>query len=172
MSSNFSKMIAAALIGTSPASVQFLIDQEGMSNHVYRDSVGYPTVCVGVMDRNLVVGKYYSDQECVTLTAKQLHKFITALDRVVKVPINDDMRTALISLIYNIGIGAFENSTLLRKLNAGDYVGAANQFTVWVYGGQGAKKVVIQGLLNRRLREQSLFRRGVVKLQVLKNPTQ
>lgn len=169
MSSDISKMIAAALIGSSPASVQFLIDQEGMSNRVYRDAVGLPTVCVGVMDRNLVVGKYYSDEECVTLTVKQLHKFIRVIDSSVTVPINDDMRTALISLVYNIGADAFRHSTLLRKLNAGDYVGAANQFTVWVYGGPSHHKTQLTGLLNRRLREQSLFRRGVAKLTAVNN---
>lgn len=165
MSSDISKMIAAVLIGTSPASVQFLIDQEGMENRVYRDSVGHPTVCVGVMDKSLKVGTHYSDEECVALTVKQLQKFIRVIDSVVVVPINDEMRTALISLVYNIGDDAFRRSTLVKKLNAGDYVGAANQFTVWVYGGPSAKKVVIQGLLNRRLREQSLFRRGLMKLQ-------
>ena len=164
MNSTRAKLIASLLVGTTPTSIQFLIDQEGWANRVYRDSVGLPTVCVGVMDRSLVVGKYYSDEECVALTVKQLQAFIRVIDSSVTVPINDDMRTALVSLIYNIGADAFRRSTLLRKLNAGDYVGAANQFTVWVYGGPSAKKVVIQGLLNRRLREQSLFRRGIASM--------
>ncbi len=165
LSSIRSKIIASLLVGTSPAGVQFLIDQEGWANRVYRDSVGLPTVCVGVMDKSLKVGTRYTDEECVALTVKQLQQFIRVIDSVVLVPINDEMRTALISLVYNIGEDAFRRSTLLKKLNAGDYVGAANQFTVWVYGGAGPKKVVIQGLLNRRLREQSMFRRGVMKLQ-------
>lgn len=165
MTSNRAKIIAAVLVGTSPESVQFLIDQEGWVNKVYRDSVGLPTVCVGHMDRSLKIGDRYSDEECIALTAKQLQTFIRAIDSTVTAPINDDMRTALISLIYNIGIGNFRSSTLLKKLNKGDYVGASNQFTVWVYGGASAKKVIIQGLLNRRLREQSLFRRGIVKMQ-------
>ena len=160
-----SRIIASLIIGTSPASVQFLIDQEGWVNHVYRDSVGLPTVCVGVMDKSLKVGTHYSDEECIALTVKQLQKFIRVVDSVVIVPINDEMRTALISLVYNIGEDAFRRSTLVKKLNAGDYIGAANQFTVWVYGGPGPKKTVIQGLINRRLREQSLFRRGLAKLQ-------
>lgn len=164
MHSNRAKIIAAVLAGTSPDSVQFLIDQEGWVNKVYRDSVGLPTVCVGHMDRSMRMGDHYSDEECIALTAKQLQQFIRAIDSTVIVPINDDMRTALTSLIYNIGIGAFRSSTLVKKLNKGDYVGAANQFTVWVFEGPSAKKTVSQGLLNRRLREQSLFRKGILKL--------
>lgn len=165
MSSTRSKLVAALLAGVSPTTVQFLIDHEGWINQVYLDAVGLPTVCVGVMDKRLTVGKTYSDDECVALTAKQLHTFFTAIDGAVKVHINDDMRTALVSLVYNIGIGNFQKSTLLKKLNASDYVGAANEFTKWVYGGQGAKKRVINGLLARRLREQSLFRKGIQKLR-------
>lgn len=164
MASNRAKIIAAMLVGTSPDSAQFLIDQEGWVNKVYRDSVGLPTVCVGHMDRSMRIGDHYSDEECIALTAKQLQTFIRVIDSTVIVPINDEMRTALISLVYNIGDDAFRHSTLVKKLNKGDYVGAANQFTVWVYGGAGAKKVVIRGLLNRRLREQSLFRKGIIKL--------
>ena len=60
---------------------------------------------------------------------------------------------ALVSLTYNIGSGAFKNSTLLKKLNAGDYKGAANQFDVWVNA--GGKR--LQGLVNRRAKEKELF---------------
>lgn len=165
MSSTRSKLVAALLAGVSPTTVQFLIDHEGWINKVYLDAVGLPTVCVGVMDRNLTVGKTYLDDECAALTAKQLLMFITAIDGAVKVPINDDMRTALVSLVYNIGTGNFQKSTLLKKLNASDYVGAANEFTKWVYGGQGVKKRIIKGLLARRLQEQSLFRKGIQKLR-------
>ena len=85
MSSTRSKLVAALLAGVSPTTVQFLIDQEGWISKVYLDAVGLPTVCVGVMDRTLTVGKTYSDDECVALTAKQLHMFITAIDGAVKV---------------------------------------------------------------------------------------
>ena len=72
-----------------------------------------------------------------------------------------EMQGALVSLVFNIGEGNFASSTLLRKLNGGDYVGAANEFTRWVYGGQGAKKRIIQGLLHRRKMERATFLRGL-----------
>ena len=57
------------------------------------------------------------------------------------------------SLTFNIGTIAFKNSTLLKKLNAGDRVGAADQFLVW--NKAGGK--VLQGLVNRRQAERAQF---------------
>lgn len=71
----------------------------------------------------------------------------------VGVPLSDNQRAALVSLVFNIGAGAFAGSTLLKKLNAGDYSGAADQFLVW-------KKVAgvdSAGLMNRRASERALF---------------
>jgi lysozyme len=71
----------------------------------------------------------------------------------VKVPLTQNQFDALVNLTYNIGENAFRKSTLLRKLNAGDYAGAAEQFMRWVY--DNGKEV--DGLKNRRRREKALF---------------
>ncbi|MEQ1307615.1 lysozyme, partial [Acinetobacter bereziniae] len=60
---------------------------------------------------------------------------------------------ALVSLAYNIGINAFQNSTLLKRLNALEYLGAAQQFDVWIKAGGKT----VQGLVNRRAVEKALF---------------
>ncbi|RPI74763.1 MAG: lysozyme, partial [Desulfobacteraceae bacterium] len=60
---------------------------------------------------------------------------------------------SLVSLVYNIGAGAFERSTLLRLLNQGDYTGAANQFCLW--NKAGGK--ILPGLIKRRCEETLLF---------------
>jgi lysozyme len=74
----------------------------------------------------------------------------------VKVPLTQQQYDALVSLAYNIGSGNFRGSKLLGNLNAGDYAGAANQFTDWSYSeGQW-----VQGLNNRRKDEQALFGGG------------
>jgi len=67
--------------------------------------------------------------------------------------INQNQFDALVSLTYNIGSGAFNNSTLLKKLNKGDYQGAADQFLVW--NKAGGK--VMKGLVRRREAERALF---------------
>jgi lysozyme len=64
------------------------------------------------------------------------------------------VRIALVSLVFNIGCGAFGRSTLLRHLNAGDHHAASKQFTAWNRAGGR----VVAGLVRRREAEQMLFR--------------
>lgn len=69
------------------------------------------------------------------------------------VPLAQNQFDALVSLVFNIGAHNFDGSTLLRKLNAGDYAGAADQFTVW--NKQAGR--VLPGLVMRRAEERALF---------------
>ena len=71
----------------------------------------------------------------------------------VSVPLSDNQRAALVSLVFNIGAGAFAGSTLLKLLNAGNYAGAADQFLVW----KKVKGVDSPGLIARRASERNLF---------------
>jgi GH24 family phage-related lysozyme (muramidase) len=81
------------------------------------------------------------------------------IDELVTVPLNENQRTALQSFIYNVGGGedGFAGSTLLRRLNRGDYAGAANEFRRW----NKADGEVLPGLTRRRQMEADLFRRPV-----------
>jgi len=71
----------------------------------------------------------------------------------VKVPLTNNQFAAIISLYYNIGGNLFRTSTLLKKLNKGDYAGAAKEFDRWVYSGGK----VLPGLVARRAKEKELF---------------
>jgi lysozyme len=75
--------------------------------------------------------------------------------KLVKVPLTPNQLGALVSLTFNIGAGNLGKSTLLRKLNAGDYAGAAAQFAVWKF----AAGKVMKGLVTRRANEAALFRK-------------
>ena len=75
------------------------------------------------------------------------------VERDVTVPLSDDEFGALVCLTFNIGRGAFKGSTLLKKLNAGDHQGAAQQFLVW--NKQAGKELA--GLDRRRAAEEALF---------------
>lgn len=76
-----------------------------------------------------------------------------AVSRMVKVRLTDNQYAALVSFTFNLGGGRLASSTLLRRLNAGYYVGAADQFGKWVFGG-GRK---LPGLVTRRAAERQLF---------------
>ena len=62
---------------------------------------------------------------------------------------------ALMSFVFNLGLGSFKSSTLRKKLNASDFEGAKAEFGRWVYAGGK----VVQGLVNRRKEESEFFAR-------------
>lgn len=80
-----------------------------------------------------------------------------AVMRHVHVPLNDEERAALASLVFNIGEGNFASSTLLRKLNKGDKQGAADQFPVWNKARVNGVLTEMRGLTNRRKWERLIF---------------
>lgn len=82
-----------------------------------------------------------------------LNEVETNINRLVKVKVNRNQFSAMVCLAYNIGWGNFSSSTLLRKLNEGDYAEAAEQFLVWR---------MVDGEVNRhqekrRARERAIF---------------
>ena len=85
--------------------------------------------------------------------AAQSADFMGKVARLVEVPINPMQLAMLTSLAYNIGIEAFRNSTMLKLLNAGDYLGAADQFPRW----NKAQGKVMPGLVTRRAAERENF---------------
>lgn len=82
---------------------------------------------------------------------------IHAVHAAVHVPLTEEEEGALVDLVFNIGAGNFQGSTLLRLLNAGDYHGAAEQFQRW--NKAGGK--VLAGLTRRRAAEAELFKKGI-----------
>ena len=80
----------------------------------------------------------------------------TAIKRLVKVPLTENQMGALVSFVFNIGIGAFGTSTLLRKLNAGDYNAVPAELARW----NKNDGKVMKGLTNRRAAEAGLWAKG------------
>jgi len=95
----------------------------------------------------------WTEAEATERLSREIAKFEKAVDQLVTVPLNQNQFDALVSFAYNCGIGALGESTLLKRLNVGDVQGAALQFPRWNRGGGR----VLQGLVNRRAREQALF---------------
>lgn len=118
---------------------------EGSSNKAYRDMVGVPTLCHGYTV-GVKMGDYKTDDECEEILAKELTHFNTQMMKSVKVPLPEHMEVAYTSLVWNIGIGAWNSSTLLKKLNNKEYAEACKQILRWNKAGV----VVVKGLQNRR----------------------
>jgi lysozyme len=84
-----------------------------------------------------------------------------AVSAAVSAPLTQTQFDALVSLAFNIGAGAFKQSTLVRLLNAGDYPGAADQFARWNKSADGAGILHVDpGLQTRRNTEAMLFSGG------------
>jgi GH24 family phage-related lysozyme (muramidase) len=94
-----------------------------------------------------------NEQQAYKYLREDLYDFEAAVNKFVKVPLNDNQFSALVSFAFNVGSGAFKSSTLLKKLNQKDYEGAADQFDKWIY----AKGQVLNGLIRRRKAEKELF---------------
>ena len=89
----------------------------------------------------------------ISLMINTLANYVSAVNRMVHVPINQDQFDALVDFAYNAGVSAFQTSTLLRLLNAHDYNGASEEFGKWIH----ADGKVLQGLVTRRELERKLF---------------
>lgn len=95
----------------------------------------------------------WTQQECNEALARDISIFEEAVGRLVKVPLSQNQFDALVSFTYNLGEGNLSKSSLLRKLNAGDYHGAALEFLSWVRAGGK----VLSGLVRRRKSEMLMF---------------
>ncbi|HAX6821492.1 TPA: glycoside hydrolase family protein [Escherichia coli] len=117
----------------------------------YRDIAGVLTVCVGHTGPDIEMRRY-SHAECMALLDSDLKPVYAAIDRLVRVPLTPYQKTALATFIFNTGVTAFSKSTLLKKLNAGDYAGARDQMARWVFAAGHKWK----GLMNRREVEMAI----------------
>lgn len=136
----------------SEAGKKFLIEREGERLDVYKDSIGIPTIGVGHVIHPGDPLHITREEEFVLLD-KDLEPKEAAVNSLVKVPLNQNQFDALVSFTFNLGEHSLQISTLLRKLNAGDFGGAADEFLKWdMAGGK-----VSEGLETRREKERCLF---------------
>lgn len=129
---------------------------EGFSATVYKDVGGKLTIGYGHLVKAGESFGVISIDEAEKLLDNDMKIAQKAVDAYVRVPLTENQKAALVSFVYNVGVGAFASSTLLSNLNDENYIGAANQFDRWVNAG-GIKSA---GLVNRRAAEKELFLRG------------
>lgn len=145
----------AAAGGVLVAAAAFVAPWEGRELNAYRDIVGVWTVCYG-HTVGVRAGDSYTPEECTDMLANDLKEYNDRLMRCVDDPIEnrlpENVEVAITSWAYNVGTGAACSSTLVRKLNAGDFRGACNELPRW--NKAGGK--VVRGLTRRREAERKL----------------
>lgn len=131
---------------------------EGFSAKPYRCPAGIPTIGYG--STRYADGRPVSlndspitEQQADEIMQATLTTYEDAVNRYVSVSLNQWQFDALVDFAYNAGAQNLRTSTLLRKVNAGDFIGAAAEFGKWVNG--GGKK--LPGLVRRREAERVLF---------------
>ncbi len=144
----------------TPDLLEFLKRWEGVKRKAYLDVAQKLTIGCGHLvlpEDHLKLGDVITDARIDELLTKDVQLALSAVNRLVKVPINPSACTALISLTFNIGVAAFGRSDTLRRLNLGDIRGAADAIEHW--NRVGGK--IVQGLVNRRAAERALFLTGL-----------
>ena len=110
-------------------------------------SVGYGST-KGV-SKNMTV----THEQAIKMLLDDVAMVENAISKNIHVEINQNQFDALVSFVYNVGIGAFLKSTLLKAINNNDFALAASQFDRWIYAGG----IILRGLKTRREAEKQLF---------------
>jgi lysozyme len=113
----------------------------------HTDAAGPPMVKVGTT---------ITAQEAENILRNDLSGCEASVERLVKVDLNDNQFAALVSFVFNVGEANFSKSTLLKKLNAGDYASVPSELMKWTMA-NGRR---VQGLANRRAAEGGLWVKG------------
>lgn len=149
----------------TPAGVRKLMEWEGFKRSAYRDSAGFMTIGVGHLltqverergtilldigerlDKAVVWTRGLTETEVMQLLAQDLYRFEKAVTNAVPMSISDREFDSLVSFAFNVGVGSFLSSTLLKRIKNGKRKSVPTEFRKWnIAGGK-----VVDGLKNRR----------------------
>lgn len=128
---------------------------ESLKLRSYQDTGGVWTIGYG-HTRNVRAGQTITVDQAETFLSSDLQEAERTVENLVTVSLTDNQFAALVSFVYNIGGTQFKNSTLLKRLNKGDYAAVPYELSKWVF--DNGKR--IQGLANRRAVEAGLWAKG------------
>lgn len=137
---------------TSQAGVNLIKSCEGFRNEAYLCPAKVWTIGYGTT-RNVQPGMTITESQGQELLQDDLVVFEKAINEQVKVPLTQNQFDALVCFVYNVGQGNFKSSTLLKKLNAGEYSAVPEELQKWTKGGGK----VLPGLVKRRQAEAELW---------------
>jgi lysozyme len=151
----------------STQGAKFIAEFEGFVPGIYNDAAQPPNATIGfghVVHAGAITGKEavkkVSRQQALELLRADCAKAAAAVKKHVKKPLTQAQFDALVSFTYNCGEGNLASSTLLKKLNAGDFEAVPAELHKWTLGGPDQ---VLPGLVRRRQAEADLFTRGTYR---------
>ncbi|WP_455466903.1 lysozyme [Bartonella sp. B39] len=133
---------------------------EGLRLNAYQDASGVWTIGYGHTEKagkpKVVEGMVITEKKAETMLLTDLRQYERAVEKAVYVDLSDEQFGALVSFCYNVGMAAFQSSTLLKKLNSGDYEAVPAELQKWIKA--GGKR--LHGLVHRRAAEAGLWAKG------------
>lgn len=158
---NSSSSTASSALTISDSGLKFIADHEGIILNLYNDPVGHCTIGVGhLVHRGPINGSEPEEFKC-GITRERAMELLRddvkiaeqTIHKLVKVALNQNQFDALVSFVFNVGEQQFAKSTLLKKLNTGEYNAVPHELNRWVFA-DGQK---LPGLITRRQHEGELF---------------
>lgn len=140
-----------AALSISIACITAIASNEGFRGYAYRDPVGIPTIGYGETN-GVKMGDKITQREALDRLKVSANEHGQGMAKCIKVPLSQNEYDAYVDFTYNVGVGAFCRSTLVKKLNAGDYAGACKELLKWDKAGGK----VLPGLTKRRQEEYKL----------------
>lgn len=140
----------------SKGAIDLIKEFEGFKAEAYLCPAGIPTIGYGstrVHGMKVTLGMKCTVEEAEGYLMDEIDEFTPMLNRIISFEMSQEQFDAICSFVYNLGIGNFQKSTLLKKINVKDYNGAADEFLKW--NKAGGK--VLPGLTRRREAERNLF---------------
>lgn len=141
-----------------PVSARNLIKKhEGLRLKVYADVAGYKTIGWG---HKLVAGEtmtVITEQQAEDLLTADMTRIWNGIKNSITRPLTDNQRAAVMAFAFNVGASAFNGSTMLKKINAGDMAGAAEEFMKWDKARVNGVLTPVAGLTKRRADEKAIF---------------
>lgn len=150
--------LATLMIGAAAIAAHFVFPFEGEKFSSYRDGGGMWTICRGHTD-GVHEGQTATKEQCDGWYAQDINVAQAAYEINVHTIAPENVQAAAISFIFNTGAGKFKSSTLLRRINKGDFLNACNEFPRWHYlNGRDCaiKSNNCYGLVIRRQSEKEL----------------
>lgn len=144
-----------ALKTTGNGGIALIKQYEGLRLTTYKDAVGIPTIGYGHVENPIPPGgtRTITAEDAEQILREDLQRFEHDVNNMLTVEVTQNQFDALVSFAFNLGPANLKSSTLLRKVNSGDFNGAAKEFPKWNHaGGQ-----VLAGLTARRNAEKNLF---------------
>lgn len=149
----------------SPNCLTLIKKWEGFHLDAYSDPVGIATIGYGTRrypnGQKVHLGDKITEQEAEAFLKFECDKVAEEVSKLVNgISLNQNQFDAIVSFSYNVGTGAFADSTLLKKLKANDFSAAANEFERWVKGTKNGVQTKLPGLVDRRKSERALFEKA------------